>query len=156
MIIVSAAMLAILAVICMWVAIDNFVPGKPISSFFAGVTGGKSTAETTPVGGQAVASKDVAPLITMGDRLLVQSNVDSAITQYKSAAQLAPSSPIPLTHWSRALAFKGQMGDALDKARQAVQRGPTDADAYAQLCRALVWNGQANDAMGMSRRSCTL
>ncbi len=153
-IIISAAVFAIVAVICMWLAIDNFVPSKPISSFFAGLTGGKST--PTPVGGQTVASKDVMPLIMMGDRLLMQSNVDSAITQYQSAAQLAPSSPIPLTHWSRALAFKGQMADALDKARQAVQRGPTDADAYAQLCRALIWNGQANDAMVAGEKAVQL
>ncbi len=157
-IVISAAVFAILAVICMWIAVDNFVPNKPISSFFAGLTGGKATASMTPtpIGGQTVASKDVAPLVAMGDRLLLQSNVDSAITQYQNAAQLAPSSPSPLTHWSRALAFKGQMLDALDKARQAVQRGPTDADANAQLCRALAWNGQASDAMVAGEKAAQL
>jgi tetratricopeptide (TPR) repeat protein len=157
-IIITAAVFAIVAVACMWIAVDNFVPGKPISSFFAGLTGSKIAASTTPTsaGGQTIASKDVTPLVAMGDRLLMQSNVDSAITQYQSAAQLAPSSPIPLTHWSRALAFKGQMVDALDKAQQAVQRGPTDADANAQLCRALVWNGQVNDAMVAGEKAVQL
>ena len=157
-IIISAAVFAIVAVICMWITVDNFVPNKPISSFFAGLMGNKANASTTPtsIGGQTVASRDVTSLVAMGDRLVLQSNVDSAITQYQNAAQLAPSSPIPLTHWSRALAFKGLMLDALDKARQAVQRGPTDADANAQLCRALVWNGQVNDAMVAGEKAAQL
>jgi len=149
---------ALVAVLCMWLAIDNFVPGKPISSFFAGLTGSKSTASLTPtpVGGSAAASKDPSALIAMGDQLLLQSNIDSAITQYQSAAQLAPSNPIPLTHWSRALAFKGQMADALDKARQAVQRAPNDAEANAQLSRALAWSGQGNDAIAAGEKAVQL
>jgi superkiller protein 3 len=98
----------------------------------------------------------MAALVAMGDQLLLQSNIDSAITQYQSAAQVAPSSPIPLTHWSRALAYKGLMQDALDKARQAVQRAPNDAEANAQLCRALTWNGQGNDAIAAGEKAIQL
>ena len=157
-IIIAAVVFAIIAVLGMWLVIDNFVPGKPISSFFAGLTGNKSTAglTPTPAGGSSTATKDITALIAMGDQLLLQSNTDSAITQYQSAAQAAPSSPIPLTHWSRALAFKGQMQDALDKARQAVQRGPNDVEANAQLSRALAWNGQGNDAIAAGEKAIQL
>jgi len=147
--------LALLAVLVMWLAIENLVPGKPISSFFAGLTGGKSVAVVTPTPSSS-APKEVAALVAMGDQILLQSNIDSAIAQYRSAAQLAPSSPIPLTHWSRALAFKGQVRDALDKAQQAVQQAPNDADASAQFCRALAWNGQVNEAIVAGEKAVQL
>lgn len=156
-IVIAAAVFAIIAVLCMWLAVDNFVPGKPISSFFAGLTGKSTAAVTpTPAAGQSAAAKEMNTLVAMGDQLLLQSNIDSAITQYQSAAQVAPSSPIPLTHWSRALAFKGQMQDALDKARGAVQRAPGDAEANAQLTRALAWNGQGNDAIAAGEKAIQL
>ena len=157
-IVIAGAVFAIVAVLCMWLAVDNFVPGKPISSFFAGLTGSKSTAALTPTpsAGQPGAAKDVTAFITVGDQLLLQSNIDSAITQYASAAQAAPSSPIPPTHWSRALAFKGLMQDALDQARQAVQRGPNDVEANAQLTRALTWNGQTNEAIAAGEKAIQL
>ncbi|MDE3089612.1 MAG: tetratricopeptide repeat protein [Chloroflexota bacterium] len=159
-VIIGAAVLAMCAVLVFWVALDNLVPGKPISSFLGGLTGTKSTATAlltpTPSVGTATTPKEIAALITVGDQLLLQSNIDAAIAQYQSAAQLAPASPIPLTRWSRALGFKGQMQDALDKAQQAVQRGPSDADANAQLCRALAWNGQGNDAIAAGEKAIQL
>ncbi|HEX7594364.1 MAG TPA: tetratricopeptide repeat protein [Anaerolineae bacterium] len=157
-IIVAAAVFALVAVLCMWLAVDNFVPGKPISSFFAGLTGSKSTAALTPTpaAGQSAAPREMNALVAMGDQLLLQSNIDSAITQYQNAAQNTPASPIPFTRWSRALAFQGQMQDALDKARGAVQRAPDDAEANAQLTRALAWNGQGNDAIAAGEKAIQL
>lgn len=153
-IILGAAVIAILAVIVMWFAADAFLPGKPISSFFAGL-GGKPRAAGTPTAAslQAGLPPEVAALVAMGDKLMVQSNVDSAMTQYQSAVQLAPSSAIPLVHWSHALAYRGQLQDALSRAQQAIQLAPNDADANAQLCRALAWNGQIDAAIASCEKA---
>jgi superkiller protein 3 len=157
--IVGAGLVALIAVFLLWFAVDNFVPGKPISSFLGGLVGGgkpRTTLTPTPVAGQNNASRDVSALIAMGDQLLVSSRVDAAIMQYQNAAQLAPTDPLPLTRWSRALAFRGQMQDALAKAQQAVQRAPNDAEAQAQLCRVLTWNGQFDDAIRAGEKAFQL
>ncbi len=153
-IVLGAAVVAILAVVVMWLAADTFLPGKPISSFFAGL-GAKPKATVTPtaVSAEAGLPPEVNALVAMGDKLMVQSNVDSAMTQYQSAAELAPSSTVPLVHWSHALAYRGQLQDALSRAQQAVQLGPNDADANAQLCRAQAWNGQMDAAVSSCEKA---
>jgi tetratricopeptide (TPR) repeat protein len=157
-IVVAAAIFALLSVCILWFAIDNFVPGQPISRFFGGLTGSKSNTALvmTPAAAQASVPREVNQLITVGDQLLSQSNVDSAIVQYQNAAQLATTNPVPLTRWSRALAFRGQMPDALARAQQAVQRGSSDAEANAQLCRMLTWTGQVNDAIAACDKAIQL
>ncbi len=154
----GAAFAALLGVVVLWLLVENFVPGKPISSFFASITGRKPPAVGTPILtlAQPGAPKEVSSFLAQGDQLLVQSNIDSAITQYQTAAQLAPNSAAALTRWSRALAFKGLLSDALDKAKQATQRGANDAEAQAQLCRALAWNGQVNEAIVAGERAVQL
>ena len=148
LLIAGAAFLALIGVLILWVLLDNFVPGKPISSFFGGLIGNTpATAKTPAIVTSATSPKELPALLAQGDQLLAQSQIDVAITQYQSAAQLAPTNATPLIRWSRALAFKGLMSDALTKAQQAIQRAPNDADAQAQLCRAFAWNGQVNEAL---------
>lgn len=155
-----AAFAAIVLVIVFGFAVDNLVPGKLISSFLGGLTsGGKPSAAPTPtlpVGQPAVSSNDVTLLIAAGDQFALQSQFDTAIAQYTAAAQVAPSSPVPLTRWSRALALRGQIEDALAKAQLATQREPNDADASAQLARVLAWSGQTDAAMAAGEKAIQL
>jgi tetratricopeptide (TPR) repeat protein len=160
LLVVAAASVALVAVVIFWILIENFVPGKPISSFINNLTGTKPVA---PLGSPTVisspssgTSKDVPTLIALGDQLVLQSQMDAAITQYQTAVQLAPASAVPLTRWARALAFKGQMQDAVNKAQLAVQRAPSDAEANAQFCRALVWNGQVGDGIAICVKATQL
>ncbi|MEW5717594.1 MAG: tetratricopeptide repeat protein, partial [Chloroflexota bacterium] len=134
--------------------LDNLVPNKPISSFFAKVTSGSTETTRTPT--PTTGAPNIAALLAQGDQFLGQSQVDVAITQYQNAAQLAPTNAAPLVRWSRALAFKGLTADALAKAQQAAQRAPNDADAQAQLCRALAWSGQVDDAIKAGERAVQL
>lgn len=151
--IIAAALVALIGVIILWLVVDNFVPGKPISSFF----GGKPAAVATPLASpQASTPHEPAAVIAAGDQLLLQSQMDSAIAQYQSAIQSAPTSATALTRLSRALAFKGQMQDAVTKAQQAVQVAPNDAEALAQFCHALLWNGQGNDAITTCEKATQL
>ena len=143
--IAGAAFVALIGVLVLWLLLDNFVPGKPISSFFGQLTDNSPATTRTPA---AVAgAPNIAVLLAQGDQFLAQSQIDVGITQYQNAAQLAPTNAAPLVRWSRALAFKGMTSDALSKAQQAIQRASNDADAQAQLCRALAWSGQVNDAI---------
>jgi tetratricopeptide (TPR) repeat protein len=143
--IAGAALVALIGVLVLWLLLDNFVPGKPISSFFGRLTDNSPATTRTPVA--AAGTPNIAVLLAQGDQFLAQSQIDVAITQYQNAAQLAPTNAAPLVRWSRALAFKGMTSDALSKAQQAIQRAPNDVDAQAQLCRALAWNGQVNEAI---------
>ena len=157
--VVVAASVALVAVVIFWILIENIVPGKPISSFIDNLTGAKPVAplgSPTGVSPSSSAAKDAPTLIALGDQLVLQSQMEAAITQYQTAAQLAPSSALPLTRWSRALAFKGQMQDAVNKAQLAVQRAPNDAEANAQFCRALIWNGQVGDGIEICNKATKL
>ena len=153
MLILGAAALAMISVAIFWVVIENFVPGKPITSFINNLTGVKPVAPigasptvviSTQSGGSSI---QVPTLLLVGDQMVAQSQMDTAITQYQTAAALVTTSATPLTRWARALAFKGQMQDAVAKSQLAVQRAPTDAEAFAQFCRVLIWNGQPGDGI---------
>jgi tetratricopeptide (TPR) repeat protein len=150
----GAALAALLAVIVLWIVVENVVPGKPISTFFAGMTG-KSPAVSI-VSLQTAAPKEVSAFLAQGDLFLSQSQIDVAVTQYQNAAQLVPTAPAPLVRWSRALAFKGMMQESLAKAQQAAQRSPNDPEVQAQLCRAFAWNGQVNDAITAGEKAVQL
>ncbi len=133
---------------------DNSGAREPVTSPRASVaphsSSGTGTTITVPMAAPPVApDKDITSAMTAGDQLVLQGQLDSAIAQYQTAAQLAPSNPAPLVQWSRVLGFRGQMHDALAKAHQAVQRAPEDAAAQAQLARALAWSGvnEDNDPM---------
>ncbi len=152
-----AALIALFGVIVMWLVVDNVLPNKPISSFFGLNASAKTPVVTittpTPAGAP---SPQLLAVIAKGDELLVQSQVESAIAQYQSAAQAFPASALPLVRLARVAGFKGQMQAAVTQAQSAVQRAPTDADAYAQLCRALTWSGQVNDAIAAGEQAIKL
>jgi len=152
--IAGAAFLALTGVLLLWLLLDNFVPGKPISSFFNRLAGNGAAAARTPT--LAAGSPNVASLLAQGDQFLAQSQIDVAIMQYQNAAQLAPTNVMPLVRWSRALSFKGLTTEALAKAQQAVQRAPNEVEAQAQLCRALAWNGQVSEAVTAGERAVQL
>jgi len=136
----------------MWIVLDNVVPNRPISQFFAGLMGAPTPTRVTT----APAGPNIAPLLAQGDQLLLRSQIDVAIVQYQNAAQLAPASAEPLVRWSRALAFKGFIPDALAKAQQAAQRAPNDVEVQAQLCRALAWSGRIDEAVRAGERAVQL
>lgn len=148
---------AIILLIVLWLGIDNFVPGKPISAFLGRTLGSRPP---TPAASQAVAPANIpsaiAPMIAQGDQLVLHSQLDNAIKQYQSASRTDASSAVPLTRWSRALAFRGQIQDALSKARQAVKLAPNDAEANAQLSRALAWSGQVDEAITVGENTIKL
>ncbi len=116
-----------------------------------------SPANTTPVARNGAAlPANVNALIAMGDRLLLESQVDAAIKQYESAAKLASTHPIPHVRLARAFAYRGQIQTALTHARQATQVAPNDADAQAQLARVLLWSGQVDQAISAGEKATTL
>lgn len=159
LLIAAAGFVALIVVFIAWVAIDLFVPSKPISSFFGRFTNPSASRVATPAPltlQAAAAANNVPMMLTVGDQLLSQSRVEAAITQYQNAAQLAPTNPAPLIRWSRALGMRGQTQDALAKAQQAIARGVSDADAHAQLCRALLWNSQVDDAIKSCEKAVQL
>ncbi|MBI3538472.1 MAG: hypothetical protein HY070_13060, partial [Chloroflexi bacterium] len=95
-------------------------------------------------------------LIAMGDKLLLASQLDAAITQYESAIKLAPTNSNALTRAARALAYRGQIQASLDNARKATQAAPNDSDAHAQLARALLWSGQVDQAISAGEKAVAL
>lgn len=154
-----AALLAIFLVILFWAAIENLIPGHPISSGLAALSGaGKPSANVTPTRSSAptAVGDAITQYIMAGDQFVLQSQFDPAIAQYQAAAQVSQTSPVPLTHWSRALAFRGQMMDALNKVRSATQRSATDAEAQAQLARMLAWTGDVTQAQSVGEKAVQL
>jgi Tfp pilus assembly protein PilF len=124
-------------------AVDNFAPGRPITTLLSRTSASQVTAPTSSSG----LSANVLAMISAGDQTFAQGQIDTAIAQYQKAAQAAPSSAIPLTRLSRAYAFKGQIQEAIARSRQAVKAASSDADASGQLCRALTWDGQIEEAI---------
>ncbi len=155
LLVIGAAVLALIGVLVFWILVENFVPGKPISTFLGNLTGSKPIV-ATPTSPASLVPKELPALVNMGDQLLLQSHIDAAITQYQSAAQLAPNHATPLVRLARAYAFKGQLEEARARAQQAVQHAPTDAEAHAQFCRALAWLGQVNEAVVVCEKATQL
>ena len=142
-----AALVAILAVIIFWVAFDNLVPGKPISRLFGLGDTSPRPGTSLPTGVQTALPREISPVLSMGDQLLIQSNIEGAMAQYQNALQLVPNNAASMTRLSRAFAYKGDLPNALAQAQRAIQIAPNDADAGAQFCRMLAWNGQAAEAV---------
>ncbi len=147
-----AALLALMGVVAFVIALDNFVPSRPISSLVSAKPPASSSTTRTanavnPPGDNA------AMLLNAGDEFLRKSLFDAAVEQYRTAAQMAPSSPLPLIRWSRAEALRGNLQDAIVKAQQAAQRSPNDAEAQAQLARVMAWSGQWGGALPIAERA---
>lgn len=150
-----AALVALAVLVLFWVAVDNLVPGRPISNLWSGRRSGAAT-PTRPAGQPVAASGNFVQLMAAGDQFTAKSLFDPAIAQYQSASQLAPANSLPLVRWSRALALQGRLQDAFSKAQQATQRTPSDAEAQAQLARVMTWMGQAGDALPIGEKAAQL
>lgn len=154
--ILGAAIVALVTVIVFWIVLDFVLPNRPISKFLGGLVGGQPTPTSVATALTPTIGKEVPALIAAGDQFVLQSQMDTAIAQYQSAAQIAPQSALPLTRLARAYAFKGWMADAVNRAQLAVQRAPNDSEAHAQFCRALAWNGQVSDALNVCKNAIQL
>jgi hypothetical protein len=144
----GAAVIGLLLVALLWLAVDNLVPGKPISTFFGKSLGiGAASVVTTPTARATslIANANVDNLLRVGDELVAKNQFDAGMTQYQSASKLEPTDADIYIRWSRALALAGRIQEAIGTAQRATRLDSNSADAFAQLARALAWSGQ-NDA----------
>lgn len=149
----------LLIVAVMWLAVDNLVPGKPITSFFGKSLGiGAASISSTPSsrGTPLAAGANVDDLLSVADDLVSKSQFDPGLNQYQTASKLAPNDADVYVRWSRALALAGRIQDAINTAQRATKLDPNSADAYAQLSRALAWSGQADAAVSAGEKAVSL
>jgi Tol biopolymer transport system component/tetratricopeptide (TPR) repeat protein len=142
----------------MWLAVDNIVPGKPISSFFGSALGAgpSSAAGGSPTRSTTMAAANVDDLLKVADDLISKSQFDSGLAQYQSAAKLSPDNADVYVRWARALALAGRIQDAITTAQRATRLDPNSAEAYAELTRALAWSGQNDAAIGAGEKAVAL
>lgn len=157
-ILIGAVVIGLALVALLWLAVDNFVPGKPITTFVARSFGGSparptAVRNTTPVvqGGQ-----NVDNLLRVGDELSDKSQFEPAIAQYQAAAKYAPNKADVYTHWARALSLTGRISEAITTAQKATRLDPTSSKAYAELTRALAWAGQTQPAINAGEKAVEL
>ena len=158
-ILIGAVVGGLLLVALMWLAVDNFVPGKPITSFFGSTLGIRGATIVTSPNARATpltAGANVDELLNLADDLISKSQFDTALTQYQSASKLAPSNPDVYTRWSRALALAGRIQEAVTTAQRATRLDSTSADAYAQLTRALAWSGEIDAGVSAGEKAISL
>ncbi len=152
----GAIAVGLVLVALMWVAVDNLVPGKPISSFlgrnFASATATPAVHATALPPG----ANNVDNLIRIGDELTSKSQFAPALTQYQNASKLAPNNVDIYTHWARALALTGRIQDAVNTAQRATRLDDKNAEAFAQLTRALAWSGQSDAAVSAGEKATQL
>jgi tetratricopeptide (TPR) repeat protein len=155
-ILLGAIVIGLALVALLWLAVDNFVPGRPISTFLGG--SGATTARRTPVRSTAVVQgvQNVDNLLRVGDELSAKSQFEPALAQYQAAAQYSPNEADVYTHWARALALTGRIGEAISTAQKATRLDPTSARAHAELTRALAWAGQTNAAINAGQKAISL
>lgn len=149
-ILLGAVIIGLVLVALMWLAVDNFVPGKPISSFFGRVMGTTAQSSKTPLPrqtGTVQGGQNVDNLLRVGDELASKSQFEPALTQYQAAAKQAPNEADVYTHWARALSLTGRIGEAIPIAQKATRLDPTSAPALTELTRALSWAGQTDQAI---------
>jgi tetratricopeptide (TPR) repeat protein len=153
----GAIAVGLLLVAVMWLAVDNFVPGKPISSFlgktFGAAASATPAARETPLIG---ASGNVDNFLRVGDEFVAQSQFAPALTQYQTAARSAPNDAAVYVHWARALALTGRIQDAVSTAQRATRLDAHSAEAYAELTRALAWSGQNDAAVSAGEKAIEL
>lgn len=154
----GAVVIGLALVAILWLAVDNLLPNRPVSSFFASAFGGQASGRPTPVrqspgisGGQNVDS-----LVRVGDELAAKSQFEPAIAQYQAAARYAPNQADVYWHWARALALTGRISEAIAQAQKATRLDPTSANAFAELARANAWAGQNGEAIIAGERAVAL
>lgn len=156
-ILLGAVLIGLALVALLWLAVDNFVPGKPISTLVArtlGQTNARPTvAHPTP---QIQPGQNVDNVLQVADGLADKSHFEPAITAYQAAAKQSPNDADVYTHWARALALTGRINEAIATAQKATKLDPTSSKAYAELTRALAWAGQTNPAITAGEKAISL
>lgn len=156
-ILIGAVVIGLALVALMWLAVDNFVPGKPISTLVSRTLGNNpappKNATRAPT---LVAGQNINKFIQVGDDLTTKSQFEPAIEQYQAAAKYAPNEADVYTHWARALSLTGRIGEAIAMAQKATRLDPTSANAYAELTRALAWAGQTDQAVNAGEKAVSL
>lgn len=155
---IGAVAIGLVLVALVFMAADNLLPSKPISTFFRTTFGGatanrpaaRATAVPAPVG------QNVDNLLRVGDELVARSQFDPAIAQFQAAAKYDPSEADVYTHWARALSLTGRVGEAIQTAQKATKLDPTSSRAFAELARALAWAGQTNQAINNGEKAIEL
>ena len=102
-ILIGAVIIGLTLVALLWLAVDNFVPGKPISTWLAlnGTASGANAAWTPKAPRpDLVAGQNVDNLLRVGDDLARKSQFEPAMAQYQSAAKYAPNNADVYTHWA--------------------------------------------------------
>ncbi len=157
-ILIGAVLIGLALVALLWLAVDNFIPGKPISNFFGRALGAQTNARPTAVRQTPVVQggQNVDNLLRVGDELAAQSQFEPALAQYQAAAKYAPNEADVYTHWARALALTGRIGEAITTAQKATRLDPTSAKAFAELTRALAWAGQTDPAINAGEKAISL
>ncbi len=157
-ILIGAVLIGLVLVAVMWLAVDNVVPGKPISSFLAKTFGGAS-AVTSPAARPTAlpaGANNLANLLRVGDELVSKSQFEPGIAQYQTASKVAPSEANVYAHWARALALTGRIQEAVNTAQRATHLDANSANAFAELTRAQAWSGQAPAAITAGEKAIAL
>lgn len=157
-ILLGAIVIGLVLLLFMWFAVDTFVPGKPIGTFFGRALGGSTTAQRNPTRQPTVApgAGNVENLLRVGDELASKSQFEPAIAQYQAAAKYAPNEADVYTHWARALSLTGRIGEAITVAQKATRLDPTSSAASTELTRALSWAGQTTQAVKEGENAISL
>ncbi|MGE5139449.1 MAG: tetratricopeptide repeat protein, partial [Rudaea sp.] len=156
-ILAGGAFVGLVLVFLFWFAVDNVLPGKPISSFLGrSSVGSEVTPPALRVTPTIVANANIADAQAAADDLAAKSQLGAALGIYQNAARLAPGNTDILVHYARALALSGRIQDAVSTAERAVRLDPRSADAYAELARALAWSGKAEEAVQAGKKAVEL
>lgn len=156
-ILLGAVLIGLALVALLWLAVDNFVPGKPISTMVGRALGQPNVRPTVrPTPPLIQPGQNVDNVLQVADGLADKSQFEPAITAYQAAAKQSPNDADVYTHWARALSLTGRINEAIATAQKATRLDPTSAKAFAELARALAWAGQTNPAITAGEKAIAL
>jgi tetratricopeptide (TPR) repeat protein len=95
-------------------------------------------------------------LISLGDKLFADGQIDPALAQFQAAAKLDSNNAQTQLRLANAYALVGRLAEANAAANQAVQIEPNNPQAHAQLARALSWSGQSDAAIAEAQKALSL
>ncbi len=90
-ILIVAVVVGLALVALLWLAVDNFVPGKPISTFLGFNRNATVRTTKTPRPETVAVGQNVDKLLSAGDDLANKSLYEPAIAQYQAAAKQSPN-----------------------------------------------------------------
>lgn len=158
-ILIGAVVIGLAMVALLWLAVDNFLPNKPVSTFFARALGAQPNVRPTRAAAQIPepnSPQNVDNLVQMGSELSAKSQFEPAIAQYQAAAKESPNDARVYMQWARALALTGRIGEAIAQAEKATRLDPSSANAFAELARAYAWAGRNEQAIEAGKRAVEL